>query len=170
MIGRGQLESHQVKERLEEARRLMARQTINGLDGGHRLNRQVGVSPGCARFPDQFLGGPVRNSFRMTQRVRLPHSLSEALSSFQLRMRYVDFFFMAEKAYHVMASGKRSCPRHYEPRFRSTRNIGFQTTRYCPLKNQILLTRPHILTSLKSRSRKCSRLLRCRGRVRAARV
>src|SRR5688572_6280719 len=36
--------------------------------------------------------------------VRLPRCLSEALYSLQLRMRYVAFFFIARKAYHVTAS------------------------------------------------------------------
>src|SRR5262249_55500600 len=36
--------------------------------------------------------------------VSLPRCLSEALYSLQLRMRYVAFFFIARKAYHVTAS------------------------------------------------------------------
>ena len=56
-------------------------------------------------------GSPVNSSVvqlavasELTQIVKLPRCLSEALYLLQLRMRNVDFFFMAEKAYHITSS------------------------------------------------------------------
>src|SRR5262245_22462917 len=56
-------------------------------------------------------GSPVNSSVvqlaiasELIQIVRLPRCLSAALYSLQLRMRYVAFFFIARKAYHVTSS------------------------------------------------------------------
>jgi hypothetical protein len=40
----------------------------------------------------------------LTQMAPLPRFLCEALYSLQLRMRYLAFFFIARKAYHVTSS------------------------------------------------------------------
>src|SRR5262249_23670233 len=56
-------------------------------------------------------GSPVNSSVvqlaiasELIQIVRLPRCLSARLYSRQLRMRYVAFFFIARKAYHVTSS------------------------------------------------------------------
>ena len=100
MIGRCEIEFHQFKDRLEETWSLPTCQSVNCLDYRHSLNRQIGISRRSANSSVvQF-----STASELTQTVRLPRFLSEALYSLQLRMRYVAFFFIARKAYHVTSS------------------------------------------------------------------
>src|SRR5215510_10822514 len=64
MIGRCEFKFHQYKDRLEKALSLSASQSVNGLDSGHSLNRQVGISRRSARFSSQFIGRPILDGFR----------------------------------------------------------------------------------------------------------
>ena len=63
MIGRRELEFHQFKDRLEEALRLTASQSVNGLDCRHGLNRKVCISRRGSRLSGQFIGRPIRDGF-----------------------------------------------------------------------------------------------------------
>src|SRR5215813_5455881 len=64
MIGRCEIELHQFKDRLEEALSLSASQPVNGLDSGHSLNRQIGISWRSALFSGQFIGRPILDGLR----------------------------------------------------------------------------------------------------------
>jgi transposase, IS6 family len=64
MIGRCEIKFHKFKDRLEEALSLSASQSVNGLDSGHSLNRQVGISWRSARFSGQFIGRPILDGLR----------------------------------------------------------------------------------------------------------
>src|SRR5262247_649163 len=61
MIWRCEIELHQFKERLEEALSLPTGQSVNGLDCGHSLNRQVGISRRGSGLSCQFIGRPIRD-------------------------------------------------------------------------------------------------------------
>src|SRR5262245_26728331 len=63
MIGHYQIEFHKFKDRLEEALSLSASQSVNGLDRGHSLNRQVGISRRGSWFSSQFIGRPILDGF-----------------------------------------------------------------------------------------------------------
>jgi hypothetical protein len=64
MIGRGQIELHQFKDRLEESLSLPTGQSVNGLDSGHSLNRQICVSRRGSWFSCQFIGRPILDGLR----------------------------------------------------------------------------------------------------------
>jgi len=64
MIGRYEIKFHQFKDRLEEALSLSASQSVYGLDSGHSLNRQIGISLRSARFSGQFIGRPILDGLR----------------------------------------------------------------------------------------------------------
>ena len=59
MVGHCEIELHQFKDRLEEALSLSASQSVNGLDSGHRLNRQICISRRGSRISGQFIGRPI---------------------------------------------------------------------------------------------------------------
>src|SRR5262245_49809090 len=63
MIWRCEIELHQFKERLEESLSLPTGQSVNGLDCGHSLNRQVGISWRGSGLSGQFIGRPIRDGF-----------------------------------------------------------------------------------------------------------
>ena len=63
MIRRCEIELHQFKDRLEEALSLSASQSVNGLDRGHSLNRQVGISRRGSWFSGKFIGRPILDGF-----------------------------------------------------------------------------------------------------------
>ncbi len=63
MIGRCEIEPHQFKDRLEESLGQPTGQSVNGLDCGHSLNRQVGISRRGARLSDQFISRPILDGF-----------------------------------------------------------------------------------------------------------
>lgn len=67
MIGHCEIEFHQFKDRLEETLSLPPRQSVNGLDCGHSLNRQVGISLRSARLSSQFIGRPILDGFGTDQ-------------------------------------------------------------------------------------------------------
>src|SRR5215471_3422223 len=63
MIGRCEIEFHQFKDRLEKSLSLPTGQSVNGLDCGHSLNRQVGISWRGSGLSGQFIGRPIRDGF-----------------------------------------------------------------------------------------------------------
>ena len=63
MIRHCEIELHQFKDRLEEALSLPSGQSINCLDSGHSLNRQVGISRRSAGLSGQFIGRPIGGRF-----------------------------------------------------------------------------------------------------------
>jgi hypothetical protein len=63
MIGRCESEFHQFKDRLEESWGLPSSQALDGLDCGHSLNRQVGISWRSAGLSGQFIGRPIDGRF-----------------------------------------------------------------------------------------------------------
>src|SRR5215468_1578378 len=63
MIGRCEIEFHQFKDRLEKALSLPAGQSVYGLNSGHSLNRQVGISRRSALFSGQFISRPILDGF-----------------------------------------------------------------------------------------------------------
>src|SRR5262245_59130218 len=63
MIWRCEIELHQFKDRLEKALSLPTGQSVNGLDYGHSLNRQVGISRRSAWLSGQFIGRPIGGRF-----------------------------------------------------------------------------------------------------------
>src|SRR5215510_12326972 len=87
MIGRCEIELHQFKDRLEEALSLSASQSVNGLDCGHSLNRQVGISRRGSRLSGQFIGRPILDGFgtepdgESSRYSRLPSTTWDAPSS-----------------------------------------------------------------------------------------
>src|SRR5215475_4217488 len=54
---------HEFKKKKEEALSLPTGQSVNGLDCGHSLNRQVGISWRGSGLSGQFIGRPIRDGF-----------------------------------------------------------------------------------------------------------
>jgi len=63
MIGRCEIEFHQFKDRSEKALSLPTCQSVYGLNSGHSLNRQVGISRRSALFSGQFISRPILDGF-----------------------------------------------------------------------------------------------------------
>lgn len=59
MIRHRQINLHRFKDGFEKALRLPPRKSVNGLDCGHRLNRQVRVNRRSSRLSGQLAGRPI---------------------------------------------------------------------------------------------------------------
>jgi hypothetical protein len=64
MFGGREIELNRSQDRLEEALRLTADQTVNGLDGRHNRNRQVCLCGRSYRVSGQFIGRPICDGYR----------------------------------------------------------------------------------------------------------
>src|SRR5262245_57150992 len=103
MIGRCEIELHQFKDRLEEAWSLPTGQSINGLDCGHSLNRQVGISWRGSWFSSQFVGRPIGDRFGTDPYL-------EASPFFE---RGVILAPVADAVRGLLFHGRKSLPHHF---------------------------------------------------------
>jgi hypothetical protein len=89
---------------LQEALRLPAGQTVNGLYGHHGLNRQVGICWRGARLSGQFIGRPILDGFRTDTDGEASSLFERGLILAPVAGAVSGVLFHGKKAYHITAS------------------------------------------------------------------
>ena len=105
MIRGCQIKFHQFKDRLAEALRLSTGQSIDGLEGGHCLDRQIRIGQGRPAPAGQFAVCPVGDCL-----VTNPDRQSSSLSERAVLIRPV-----ADAERGILFHGRKNLPRNSHP-------------------------------------------------------